>query len=972
VQISIPAPNPTVAVDFVRQNLVSMTEGLFTEGGARNQVDTRVTNSTGSLMVRTDETVLLPAHSVVSGNIMTSQDNIVVSNNTYSLANRHIVGGTQSNSTGVNMDSLVALNNNISRDTLGFTDLMLINSPLLNQPNVRYVQGQRRGHIHSRVFNTSGHGEVRAINLTTSGLGDIMSQTLTATMTIPGNVIDGQREMHETNLAEVHIVLELTPIFPTATEQAILQRDIHLEPQHSDLDLWFFTRPDSIPELATLWDYNIGVTRAIVQAMGMPPEVIQSGFLVPSITFLVDQVESFIPVPEGQLHHNAHNIAYAQDSFLQSVGSFIDAQWIRRFIGHHTVFSEPSQFLDIQSVGSLDSDTIQRSDTGFLFSPPLGGIPPSSVVESTLPLWASLYFNFMAQPGTPTTEFFHTRLHLPTLRSRLILEFDGATRIFGEREVFTGDEGEEYVVRPDFFMDDFNNIYINASHTHYRWIPETQAFIFDFPGSNPPVLDGRSILWANYEWTIARDTGSELLLVGNIAVPMEVRNGSLISREGFGIEETNALFVTALVEGSVPAGINPIQTVSFMPFDTLTVGGWGESGFLVADFINGQIVVHELVPLLGGTYIRQPIVVSEGQQIHFRPIVRLNRSVWNPDGTTSSIVWRPRILGADPGRYNPSHNINIARSFTIPIDSDNLATLEEFEDLNFSIGELQAHRRNGLNTVIIPWSPQFLDNQQNPLVESITSALHNASVPVFTGTRAASAVDYMNIEGIKDWDPDFPYYMNTLVMFNGELHVATGSGLPVPFTPSATLFGVALEAVFLEGLQLEVIRDYVGNVINAQVSSRQNREPQLSFHRRTYEHLRMAISSGLPVSLGNAAFVEFQHARGYHQTMIQSFAMQDIRRNIGMIGWIVIALSLFFATAIVSVRGLYRAGPVQSISLSFQEWTGFDILAILTLRVIRAGTDPPSWLQTIALASAVGMIPLILIGLLAVNGISIL
>jgi len=50
VQISIPAPNPTVAVDFVRQNLVSLTEGLFADGGERNQVDTRITNSTGSLM----------------------------------------------------------------------------------------------------------------------------------------------------------------------------------------------------------------------------------------------------------------------------------------------------------------------------------------------------------------------------------------------------------------------------------------------------------------------------------------------------------------------------------------------------------------------------------------------------------------------------------------------------------------------------------------------------------------------------------------------------------------------------------------------------------------------------------------------------------------------------------------------------------------------------------------------------------
>jgi len=966
VQISIPAPNPTIAVDFVRQNLVSLTEGLFTDGGERNQVDTRVTNATGSLMVRTDS-VLVPNQTVISGNIMTSQNNLIISNNTYTLANRHVVGGTQSNAVGMNMDSLMALNNNIARDTLGFTDLMLVNSPLLNQPNVRYVQGQSRGTIHSRVFTTQDHGDVRAINLTTSGLSDIFSQTVSTTVTVPS---DGSaREVHQ---AEVHIVLELTPIFPTAAEQAILQRDIHLEPQHSDLNLWFFTRPDSIPELATLWDYNIGVTRAIVQAMGMPPEVIQSGFLVPTLTFLVDQVESFIPVPEGQLHHNARNIAYAQDHFLHQVGSFIDARWITRFIGHHTVFSEPSQFLAVQYAGLLGSDVIQQSDSGFLFTPPQGAIPVSSVTESTMPLWASLYFDHTPLPGTPTTEFFHTRLHLPSLQSRLILEFDGATRIFGEREYFAGDEEEASAIRPDFFIDDFNNIYINASHTHYRWIPETQAFIFNFPGANPQPLDGRRINWAGYEWTIARDTGSELFMVGNVAIPLEVHGGTLLSREGLNIEDTNALFVVALVEGQTPSGINPIQTVSFMPFDTLNVGGWGESGFLVADFVNGQVVVNELVPLLGGSYIRQPISVSEGQQIHFRPIVRLNRSVWNPDGTLNNVIWRPSILGADPGRYNPSHNIDIARSFTIPVDSENLVTLEEFQDLNFYVGELQAHRRNGVNTIVVPWSPQFLDTQHNIAVESLTNALHNASVPVFTGTRAASAVDYLSVNGIKEWDPDFPYYMNTLVMFNGELHVVTGNGLPVPFTPSATVFGVALKTSFLEGLRLEVIRDYVGAIIRAQVSNRQEREPTLNFHRRTYENLRIAISSGLPVSIGNLAFVEFQHAMSYHEVMIRTFNLQEVRRNIGMIGWTIVILALFFSTAIILVRSLSKVGLVTTISMAFLDHTGFDILAILTLRVVRTGEEPPGWLATIFLASAVGFIPLVIIGLFAGNGISIL
>jgi hypothetical protein len=273
---------------------------------------------------------------------------------------------------------------------------------------------------------------------------------------------------------------------------------------------------------------------------------------------------------------------------------------------------------------------------------------------------------------------------------------------------------------------------------------------------------------------------------------------------------------------------------------------------------------------------------------------------------------------------------------------------------------------------MIPWSPQFLDGQQNILVEAIDTALFNASVPVFTGTRAASAVDYLSVNGVKEWDPDFPYYINTLVMFNGELHVATGNGLPVPFTPSSTLFDVALDTLFLEGIRLEVIRDYVGNVIRAQMSSQQEREPTLNFHRRNYENLRMAISSGLPVSVGNRDFVEFQHVIGYHRMMAQAFNLQDVRRNIGAIGWFVVILSLFFSTTIILVRGLFRAGPVTAISTAFLEWTRWDILALLTLRVVRTGEDPPSWLVTIALASAVGFIPLVIIGLFAVNGIGIL
>jgi hypothetical protein len=453
---------------------------------------------------------------------------------------------------------------------------------------------------------------------------------------------------------------------------------------------------------------------------------------------------------------------------------------------------------------------------------------------------------------------------------------------------------------------------------------------------------------------------------------MEVRNGTLVSSEGFGIEKTNALFVTSLVEGIVPAGVNPVQTISFIPFDTLNVGGWAESGFLVADFANGQVVVNELVPLFEGSFVRHPASVSEGQQIHFRPVVRLNRSVWNPNGTLSNVVWNPKVLGADPSRYNPSHNIDIARSFTIPVNSENLAVLEEFEDLDFSVGGLQAHRRKGVNTVMIPWSPEFLDDQHNPLVESITAALYNTSVPVFTGTRSASAVDYMSVGEIKDWDPDFPYYMNTLVMFNGEMHVATGSGLPVPFTPSATLLSVALETDFLEGLQLEVIRDYIGNITSAKISNRQEREPQLSFHRRNYENLRMAISSGLPVSLGNRMYAEFQYATGYHDTMLRAFNLQDVRRNVGMMGWVVVTIALFFSVSIVLVRGLYRAGPIQVVSTALLDFTGFDILAILTLRVIRTGEDPPGWLPTVALASAVCAIPLVIIGLFAANGISIL
>jgi len=338
----------------------------------------------------------------------------------------------------------------------------------------------------------------------------------------------------------------------------------------------------------------------------------------------------------------------------------------------------------------------------------------------------------------------------------------------------------------------------------------------------------------------------------------------------------------------------------------------------------------------------------------------------------NNIIWRPSILGADAGRYNPSHNIDIARSFTIPVDSENLVSIESFQDLNFSIGELQAHRRDGVNTVMVPWNPQFLDTQNNIVVESIEAALHRSAVPIFTGNRSASSIDYINLKGVKTWNPDFPYYMNTLVLFNGELHVATGSGLPVPFTPSASLSNVALDTHFTEGLQLEVIRDYIGTILSAGISRRQEREPTLNFHQRTYENLQMAISSGLPVSIGNLRFTEFQHATSYHQTMLQAFSAQEVRRNVGMIGWVIFTLALFFASTIVLVRGLYNTGPVVAISTAILDQTGFDILAILSLRVVRTDEDPPSWLVTLALSCAVGLVPLVIIGLFMLNGINIL
>jgi hypothetical protein len=918
------------------------------------------------------------------------------------------MSATMGSTTLISAEMAHSSNRNSSTDSVGQQDMIAINSSRLNSARTRVSGGNTSSfNAFSREFTvTRNPRQERFVDVSRGTFGDIF--TTTRRMTIEnylhyrrnwGNLPGDAEHRPENNPARdrtyemevnVHIVLNLELDILSPAEQNVLAWNdpVVVNPRIIDMENWMYTRSENNRELQMIWDYNIGVTNAILNAFGLPGEPIRSGYLVPSLTFLVD----WLPGERWSEPQNRHlveaQLERIKHDFLVEIGSYISPEWYDQFVGVPVVANiAPMNFTTAQRnadtlVGVLNFDAGEGVDNRIGVRTPDLGIQNAYIYPS-LPVWASLFFDHRPMTGQNPTHFFHLRHSRPQLRAMEISLFDGPNRLFGYRTEGTPDASDiggaatssdtDGVLSVMFALDEHNALFQNLGYMSYTWVEGNQSLIHTgLMGLNNSIV-GQTFEMGGRNWTVVNDDGRELSIVGHDLLIGRISATGIHTDSGLDLMEAIRVFVLDTLGPACMAGVPQDLIFDFTPFDTRNLSTFSTSGFLLAEIDGANIVVNRIDRTVLGTPFRTSVNVAVGEEVYFQPFVRLNRSVFSANLLDGRIVWARSILGANPRFYNPQNNIHLLQTDMLPHDSVNLVPLEDMGVVTFTLGELTARRGNdGDVTVLVPFSPSMLDPNNRFVMEGLRDALEQTSVPIVVGDSVFSSSSFLNTEGVAGFDPDFPHYDNTLVVINGELFVVTGDNI-TPFSMTSIVNNVAITSQLDEGLSFQVMRNAVGTVIHAALNGRQDREPRLTWGQRNYAVLGLAIPVGNISDFGVFRPMEVGHFHEISRGLLNSFSIIRTQSRIGMMVWVAIILGMAMGVFMLLARVFWRADFARSWLESISRASGIDVLAIMSLTVVRVTDDEPqSWLKVILIASTVAIAPAFIVFLTQAMGVPLL
>jgi hypothetical protein len=983
VEIAIAASTPESAITFVKANLVPLTQGLL---GSQSEVPSGVSNSTGTLMVSADERSLTGGL-VIDRDVMLSNNNVITQTRNASLAGPNIISGTMAgNLDGVDMmpaGLAHSLNRNSSTDTTGQLNMVNLDVAGLNDSQTLMISGGSFNRVNSRGFVVTRNPVTeRFIDISGGQVGDIF---LTSRRMTVNNVFENRRGGTMTTLetyamsVDVQFILHLELVLPTMYEQfALFQHEqVQRNNRLADLKNWMYTRPANA-ELEAIWDYNIAVTNAIMNTFGIEGTPIRSGYLMPSISILVN----WLPGTSVSQEHLQEELRRIQREFLTEIGTHLPLDWFETFLGVTVVGNmAPSDFLyQLESellIGRIEEAHVRDGRQYLLLNPPERGVM-AAYVPIDLPLWAGVYFEHRAASGIWPTRFFHLRSHLPELFISEIKMFDGPNRLFGVEQDFSlpdtdGETTYSFAYDMRYALDEHNALFLNLDASNYQWNDINNSIVRERRSTGVPNLTGRHFYLNGTRWFVVKDDGRELYVVADeflmgVVTPTDFEHSSGLSLVG--AAET---WVMQQIVDLLPDGIRMDSVVSFIPFDTTLAPLHQPAGTLVALPIGNELVAHTVTITLGGRSVVNRATTQQGQQVWFRPFARLNRSLFHVMPQTEELVWFRTIPGADYRFYEPANNVLLMQTEMIPFDSENLVAVGDLPTGRITIGDLNAFINNdGTITALVPFRPGLLDDANRFLLDGLRDLLTESSSPVIVGDDVFLSADFFDFHSIAVFDPDFPDYHYSLVSMGNDLFVATGYSLS-PYTPFSRVDSVAVATVMDEGVEFLVARDRTGQVVRAVFSGRQETVPRVSIARRSYDGLLSVVSVDSISSFVLSAPPEVAHFHEISRSMLNDFAILSARRNISMVVWFIMIVGMIIGVFIFLARVLWRADVARGRLESLHSASGVDVLACMSLTLVRVTDDEPqSWLKITLWSFTIAVAPSFLVFLIQAWGVPLL
>ena len=993
VEIAIAAVNESSAVNFVKANMVPLTEGLLAN---TSELTSAVVQNTNTLVVDSRMSPLTN-NILIDNDLILGSSGLAVRNSNCGISGAQIMTGTMettlNNTSLISADMLKSFSRNSSMDSVGQLNTVAVNAPALNNPDTIKWSSAAQGStkVYSREFRVTNEETEEArterfVDISNGKFGDIF--TATKEVMISHELVDPKITRARTLAANlthdlpvsVNIVLEFNLELPNPSEQNLLVTNhdpMVPRPRASNMNNWIYTRSETIAELQDFWDYNIAVSNAILNTMGISDSPIRSGYLVPSLTFLAD----WKPGAGTSEEIVSRELRKLQNDFLIEVGSHLPIEWINKFIGLPVVSNmtidaiQPNDFTQLESQNNLVRIE-QGSDISKTRVNTANQLLKSGVIANDIPIWAGLYFEYSPAEGQIDSTFLHLRQSLPRINSYEIRRHDNAHRLFGEFEPLQGD-GEAVVDNGNydnirFVLDEHNSLFKNIEEMNYTWQEANQTLRrtpLSFGGIDSV---GMTFKLGGVNWIVVHDDGVELSIVSEDFLRGNARNGNLMIDDNMDVRGAMENWVRNKLGSTILPGVPHDAVLSFEPFDTTGLDLFSLVGEVVIEIFGTEMRAHRLDATIDGNIIRVPTTVSEGQSIYFRPFVRLNRAVFNPNVMTNEIEWSRRILGADPRYYNPENNIHLLTTSMIPFDSANLLTASELGTRDFLLGDLVAHQNNdGTTTVKVPFTSNMLDVNGTLNHQELLSALRDNGVPIVVGNNIYSSSDFMNVSGLATYDPEFTGYDGTLVFIGDKIYVVIGNEL-IPLNIASLVNDVAVIAELDPDLLFLTVRNTMGEVIHAMLHGTQNVAPRLTFTQRNYNVLKMAIPVGNLDNYRSFGPSEVNHFHEHVASLINNFNMLRIKGRIGMVTWFVIILSLVQGVFILLARVLWKNPWTRSWAETILSASGIDVLACISLILVRTSEEEPRSLMHLALiASIVAITPMFIVALIQRFGILI-
>lgn len=985
VQFYVYADSYEDAVKFIKANLTTRIAAV-----TESEVETSVlTKESGAVTSNKADDIVEDV--AVNKDIVVNEvfDLSSYSNTKTSIAGNAIVHGSSTvkvgDSTMTSVAVLPKLSDKTVVDPIGTNQLITLNIPQLNANTIDVFNNKGVKVGSTKVLQGNVTGEPTSTSYKNivepfSGFNINLLKTVDM-LTLDREFTYTDFEGNKSRLRG-HVVLSWKLDLPSIKEQDALVGPT-MRPYINDASgsSWIFTRPNNV-HLRSVWDYNIGLNKAILKTVAGAPLELPSGYFAPTVDILIDSVESETVYPSNPDTSVLKDLTRKQydeikNQFFNEVAANLDSSWVKAYIGsvalaNYVVGTKDKNGRYPENVrDSIDTELSTSTHTHIKKT----GMLRDVAVKNGTPGWVGMVFN-QTKPYDTSASYLDNHSGFADFNMYSIYTIKEGIKYYGFLAAPGTGDGAEGSLTIRYAKDPFANLYRNMQDTDYTFHSSTETITEDTSDFRQSAI-GEILTRNGEEWVVANETEYVMDVFSRKMMAATLVNGKLVTTAAAANSKASPVLDIIKASNERSFGFvdkNGINSNLYMATREFTFTPRKDDIEPNVKFIAvryGQMKPYQYVVIVGddgGTTTKlEPTTLKEGEVVYVPQFVSLFKSTWHLEG--NKLTWSKSFLGANPESYNKGDLVQMMKEQLLALNSPNIILSQNMKEGFLDTGSTIGLYEPKLQTFKVPFEAPHLNNAV--LVESavLTTFNKGADTVILPDGTTASATQYLLSKKVGGYNPTYKDYNNTLVIHDNKLKIATGTRL-TEYTTAATIKDVSLTAILMDGVKL--------------INSGGTANPTL-YKFYTYQDVYppstispfaeglapdQAISDSVIADVAEP-FEGLPMALDLFDKLEAQLVQYKIDEGWEYVVFLILGSCVMLSMTTLLAHVMWQAPVSHQLFLKLFEATGVDILALMSVRAVSIIEDDEgvqTWKRTITTSFTLGILPVLVYSLMRIMG----